>query len=156
MSRLWIIWNKFHLVDLAFVQQKRMDNGDTDYYLFLCTSQHMLKGASCKLMQEGDTMKVGFPVRKSVTRRVLWVVYLVTWVSCAQAITVSPPKEKLVISLLFFLIYSLVVVAYVASSCVKCFLLSDHFSEKEIFPVASLRSICKSSHGFRSLECRSV
>lgn len=81
---------------------------------------------------------------------------LVVWVSCVQAITVLPPKEELVIPLLLFPIYSLVVVAYVASSCVKCFLLSDHFSEKEIFPVASLRSICKSSHGFRSLECRSV
>lgn len=138
-----------------------MDDRDIYYNLFLCTYENMLVGSSCKLMQEADMMKMVFPVGKSVTRRGLLVTWLgfpvfMAWVSCLQAITILPPKEKLVIPLLFFPIYSLVVVAYVASSCVKCFLLSDHFSEKDIFPVASLRSICKSSHGFRSLECRSV
>lgn len=101
-------------------------------------------------------MKVGFPVSKSVTTRDLLGMCLVAWVSCAQAITVLPPREKLDIPVLFCPVYSLAVVTYVASSCVKCFLLSDRFSEKEIFPVASLRSICRSSRGFRSLECRSV
>jgi len=133
-----------------------MDDGGIYDCLFLCTSEHMLVGSLSKLMQEADMMKVVFPVRKSVMRRGLLLMSLVALVSCVQAITVLPPKEKLVIPLLFFPIYSLVVVAYVASSCVKCFLLSDRFSEREIFPVASLRSICKSSLGFRSLECRSA
>lgn len=129
-----------------------MDDGDIYYHLFLCTYEHLLVGSSCKLMQEAATIKVVFPVGKSVTRRGLLVMCLVAWVSCVRAITVSLPKEKLVIPLLFFPIYYLFVVAYVASSCVKCFLLSDRFPEKGIFPVASLRSICKSSHGFRSLD----
>lgn len=151
-SRFWIVWNKVHQEDLAFVQQKRMDDGDIYYHLFLCTYEHFLVGSSCKLMQEAAMMKVVFPVGKSVTRRGLLVMCLVAWVSCVRAKAVSPPKEKLVIPLLFFPIYSLFVVAYVASSCVKCFLLSDRFPKKGIFPVASLRSICKSSHGFRSLD----
>lgn len=89
----------------VFLLSKRgwMDGGDFYHYLIPCTCKDMHVGASQKLMQEVDIMKVVFPVRKSVTTRGLLVVHLMVCVSCVQAITVLPVKEKLVIPLLFFL-----------------------------------------------------
>lgn len=80
-----------------------MDDGDIYHHLFPCTCKVMLVGASRKIMQEVDMMKVAFPVRKPVTTRGLLVMHLMACVSCVQAITVLPGKEKLVIPLLFFL-----------------------------------------------------
>lgn len=80
-----------------------MDDGDVYHPLFLCTHKDMFVGASRKLMQEVDMMKAIFPVRKSVTTRDLLVMHLMACVSCVQAITVLPAKEKLVIPLLFSL-----------------------------------------------------
>lgn len=80
-----------------------MDDGDIYHHLFPCTCKDMLVGASRKLTQEVDMRKVVFPVRKSVTTRGLLVMRLMACVSCVQAITVLPAKEKLVIPMLFFL-----------------------------------------------------
>jgi len=107
-------------------------------------------------MQEGDMIKVDYPVRyiylkkRFVDELSCDLVFL-----CSDNNTLDTARTAC-FSPAIFPYYSLVVVAYVASSSVKCFLLSDHFSEKEIYPLAPLKSICKSSHGFSSLDCRSV